>query len=141
MVTRGFLGSLIMNTLLVLLSVIPGGPGTLVQAHPQGFPLEFALNLNENGYSRVFEVADHEYVVSFVVRYTWRTILLSSLLEYAALFGGKTSGMGLATRVPCPPAKFEGKTSGMGLAARVPGPPAEVEEKPIRIPRFIGVNF
>ncbi|KAJ8956676.1 hypothetical protein NQ318_014031, partial [Aromia moschata] len=59
-----------------LLEIDPDEPGDSEpwsQGPSPRFSLEFGLKLNENGYSGVFGVADHEYVISFVVRYTWRT--------------------------------------------------------------------
>ncbi|KAJ8959613.1 hypothetical protein NQ318_021799 [Aromia moschata] len=51
----------------------PGDPEPWSPGPSTRFSLEFGLKLKENGHSVVFGVADHEYVVSFVVRYTWRT--------------------------------------------------------------------
>ncbi|KAJ8948543.1 hypothetical protein NQ318_000083 [Aromia moschata] len=70
LVTLGFLGSLITNMMSGIDPDEPGDPEPWSPGPPPRFSLEFGLKLNENGYSVVFSVTDHEYVVSFVVRYT-----------------------------------------------------------------------
>ncbi|KAJ8956294.1 hypothetical protein NQ318_015030, partial [Aromia moschata] len=63
-------------TFTLLSEIDPDEPGDPEPWSPCLSPrvsLEFGLKLIENGHSVVFGVADHEYVVSFVVRYTWGT--------------------------------------------------------------------
>ncbi|KAJ8960859.1 hypothetical protein NQ318_020157 [Aromia moschata] len=96
------------------------------------FSLEFDLNLNEHGPSVVFGVADHEYVVSFVVRYTWRTGTLVARPGNSrnCVTDNKTNNVFMISDPKKPPSKhvllilgrIRRKISGMGLVTSVLGP-------------------
>ncbi|KAJ8938391.1 hypothetical protein NQ318_019898 [Aromia moschata] len=127
MVTWGFLGSLIMNTLLVLLSVKPGGPRTLVS---RPIPEESQVSCTSQGSFKYYWTNDSttDYSKPNIETEPHLKVTLSHN-ENTGRIRGKTSEMCLTTRVPGPPGVTDSKTNNVFMISCPKNPRVEFKGK------------